>query len=220
MTRKPFYKISESAYLFSVRAQKASTSAQLQKAKRGQPEEPIRQWCAYELIRAYGIMISDLQFERQVQTGSRPHRIDILVLRGGFPWAVIECKKPKHRKSEDGLKQAISYANAEDIRAEYAVYTNGKVWLVNRRVHDRWIPVPDLPEQTDHQIKMPMDELLDGIDMVAPLLYKLDEKIDGKNARTFLAAMQQFFNGKNLLTRDIDNDLCFWSAPQNWYHVI
>jgi hypothetical protein len=82
MTRKPIYHLRKEAYLFPDQVQRSDERKQL--------EEPVRQWCAHELIRAYGIMVSDLELERPVRMGSRngskSHRIDILVLRDGSPY--------------------------------------------------------------------------------------------------------------------------------------
>ena len=39
---------------------------------------------------------------------------------------VVECKEPKHMKFEDGMSQALGYANVEETQAEFAVYTNGR----------------------------------------------------------------------------------------------
>lgn len=47
MAREPFYEIPKSPYLFGYGMLAADT--------REQPEEEVRQWCAYELMRAYGI---------------------------------------------------------------------------------------------------------------------------------------------------------------------
>ena len=90
-------------------------------------EEPVRQWCAFELIRAYGLTVTELTFEKKVRVGSKIYRIGILVQRNGLPWIVVECKEPGCTKHDDGLAQAISYAGAATISAEYAVYTNGTV---------------------------------------------------------------------------------------------
>ncbi|MHB1158617.1 MAG: type I restriction enzyme HsdR N-terminal domain-containing protein [Phycisphaerales bacterium] len=217
--RKPFYEINKSVYLSLTRNTKTTTSSQLpNNAQEFGPEEPVRQWCAYELMRAYGVVVTDLEFEHPVRVASKSYRIDILIWRDGSPWAVVECKEPKHRKSQAGMEQAISYAGAEAVRAEYAVYTNGHEWFVKRRICDQWIAVPDLPQRIDYKINYPIFELLNGIDMVAPLLCKLDEVLDGDDARTFLAALQRFFSGQHLLTQDINHDLCF--ATDNLLRVL
>ncbi len=55
----------------------------------------------------------------------------------------------------------------------------------------------------------PLTELLRTIDDVAPLLHKLDEVVAGRDARTFLQAMQRFFHGSNILTEITDENLRF-----------
>ncbi len=174
---------------------------------RKQPEEPVRQWCAYELIRAYGFCIRDLTFEHPVRIGSKKYRIDILVSRRNSPWLVVECKKPRHRKHSEGMEQAVSYASAQEIQAEFAAYTNGQVWHVKRRIRDKWVAVPDFPHQNIPAGGEPIFDLLNCIHRVAPLLYKLDDRLENKDAKTFFGVLQMFFNGTNLLTKNVSPDL-------------
>jgi predicted type IV restriction endonuclease len=144
--RLPYFEISPDAYLYPEK---------VKESVRKQPEEPVRQWCAYELVRAYGISVANIEFERPVRMGSRPHWIDILVLRDGKPSVVVECKKPSDRKAEKAMEQAVSYADAPDIRAEFAVVTNGTDWQVKRRIQGIWCPVPDLPREIDFHSATP-----------------------------------------------------------------
>jgi len=115
MTRKAFYEIEKAAYLFG----KGGTT----NPDRNKPEEAVRQWAAYELLRAYGIAISEIAFERPVRVGSKKYSIDILVSHQGVPFIVVECKLRTDAKAADGMAQAISYADAQNIQAEFAVYT-------------------------------------------------------------------------------------------------
>ena len=192
MPRKKFYSIGKPIYLFPAQSQP--------NGERENPEEPVRQWCAYELVRAYGICITDIEFERQVRVGSKFYRIDILVLRNGKPWLVVECKEPNHSKPEDGMAQAISYAGAQEIQAEFAIYTNGSVWKAQRYYREQWIPVPDIPIPVDDQAQQPIGYLLQTLHDVAPLLYCLHKPLEGKEAKRFFVKMQQFFHGWNSLT--------------------
>lgn len=137
----PFYQIMPAAYLYPDKVKAASDRKQL--------EEPVRQWCAYELIRTYGIAVINIEFERPVRMGSRPHWIDILVSREGKPSVVVECKKPSDRNADKALEQAVSYADAPEIQAEFAVVTNGKDWQVKRRILGKWCAVPDLSREVD-----------------------------------------------------------------------
>ena len=197
--RRPFSEISPAAYLYPDRVKTAGD--------RKQPEEPVRQWCAFELIRAYGISITNIDFERPVRMGSRPHWIDILVSRDGKPSVVVECKKPSGGNLDKAMEQAISYADAPEIQAEFAVVTNGTEWRVKRRIQGKWCVVPDLPREIDRTGAQPLTELLRGLERLAPLLYKLDEPLAGEDAQRFLSAMQEFFISMNLLTDDVDRDL-------------
>ncbi len=199
--RKHFYEVNKDAYLFPSQLKKGTN--------RVQREEPVRQWCAYELIRAYGIDILDMTFEHPVRVGSKKYHIDILVSRRGAPWLVVECKESGHKKHDEGMEQAVSYASAQEIQAEFAVYTNGQVWHVKRRIRDQWIAVPDFPHQNTPSGGEQIFELLNCLHKAAPLLYKLDERLEDKEATKFLSVMQMFFNGVNLLTKDADRDLIF-----------
>jgi hypothetical protein len=210
MQRELFYEVKREAYLFPDQS--------LKDGDQDHPEEAVRQWCAYELIRAYGIPITDLEFERPVRVGSKTYRIDILVSRCGVPWGIIECKEPGHDKPAEGIAQAISYADAQEIRAEFAVYTNGKTWHVQRRVLQKWIVVVDLPHHGIDPAGAQITELFNALQELAPLLYKLDDPIEGDNARRFLSAMQVFFCGVNLLNQDINRNLL--EATDNLLRVL
>jgi len=201
MAREPFYEINRTAYLFG----KGSPT----NPDRDQPEESVRQWCAYELLRAYGIKIAEIEFEHPVKVGSKNYRIDILVSRNGVPAVVVECKPRDHKKHAEGVEQAISYADAQNIQAEFAIYTNGDTWHVKRRIRNQWVSVTDLPQQVDRNGTEPITELLRALEALNPLLCKLGETLTGENAWNFIGAMQEFFNGTNLLTEDIDADLRF-----------
>ncbi len=199
--RRPFYAISRSAYLH--------IGPHEPDAKKEEPEEAVRQWCAFELIRAYGFSINDLDFEAQVRVGSKTYRIDILVLRGGVPWIVVECKAP-NSGGDKAVEQAISYADSPRIGAEYVLYTDGSDWQVCRRLKGRWEPVLDLPSaRFEVAGSIDITHLFAAFADVAPLLYKLDETIEGEEAKCFLHAMQRFFHGWNLLTDGVDKQLVY-----------
>src|SRR6266508_1864144 len=105
------------------------------------------------------------------------------------------------------MDQAMSYADAPNIQAEFALVTNGKDWQVKRRIQGKWCAVPHLPREIDRQKSEPITDLLRGLDVLAPLLFKLDQPLAGEDAQRFLAAMQCFFHGTKLLTFEIDRDL-------------
>lgn len=199
MNRRPFYTVGKETYLFP--------DAIPSSDDRKQPEEAVRQWCAFELMRAYGISINQLVFERKVCVGSKTYRIDILVLENDTPWAVIECKKPGHTKHGEAMEQAVSYANAEEIRADLAIYTNGLEWNVQQRIGGRWVSIPDIPRQSSQGAALPLVQLLRTQNAVAPLLHKMGDPLERDEARRFLGAMQCFFNGMSLLTVGSNRDL-------------
>lgn len=199
LQRCPFYLVPQSAYIFVAPPEPD--------AKSEKPEEAVRQWCAFELMRAYGFSVNDLNFETQVQIGSKSYRIDILVLRNGTPWIVVECKAP-NATSNNAIEQAISYADSSRIQAEYVLFTNGSDWQVRRRLKGQWEPVLDLPSKRfEKDGGIDVTHFFACFDDVAPLLYKLDETVEGKEAECFLHVLQKFFYGWNLLTDGVDQDL-------------
>lgn len=195
----PFYSVPRSAYIH--------VGPRESDSPREEPEEAVRQWCAFELIRAYGFSVNDLNFETQVQVGSKCYRIDILVLRNGTPWIVVECKAPKSG-NEKAIEQAISYADSPRIKAEYVLYTDGSDWQVSRRLKGRWEPVLDLPARRfETNGSIDVTHFFACFDGVAPVLYKIDEQLEGTEAQCFLNSLQKFFCGWNLLTDGVDKDL-------------
>jgi hypothetical protein len=210
MARLPLYPIPPDAYLFK--------TPRTDPAKRTQLEEPVRQWSAFELMRAYGFNISDLRFEYPVKIGSKPKWIDILVLRRNRPWIVVECKEPSFAKHQVGLDQAISYANNEAIRAEFVIYTNGHTWKVQRRIQEEWSDILDIPNADSPDAENSLDDLLITIEELTPLLHKIDDPMHGEEARVFLSVMRRFFHGTNLLTRNLSRKLLF--ATDNLLRVL
>jgi hypothetical protein len=196
--RQPFYQVAPEHYLVPIQPGSGTQS----------PEEEVRQWCAFELIREYGVTVNELVFEAQVQIGSRPKRIDILVRRHGKPWLVVECKAQGHKQEAKALVQAESYATSPSVRAEFVLYTNGRDWVVRRRISEEWIPTPDLPRQ--HDSMAPAHELarmLYDLENLKPLLVRLETPVEGPEAKSYLHALQVFFHGENFFTHRIDKEL-------------
>ncbi|MCP5521282.1 MAG: type I restriction enzyme HsdR N-terminal domain-containing protein [Verrucomicrobiales bacterium] len=197
--RERFYEIPESTYLFP-----EHTS---QNGARAKPEERVRQWCAFELIRAYGISVADIEFERQVKVGSKSYRIDILVSRCGKPWLVVECKERKDKKPEKSMAQAISYADAQSIRAEFVICTNGDYWWSRRHLRRDWVQIPDIPRGSIGDVDAPLTGILRGISDIAPVLHRMDDTLKEADAQRFLSALQRWFHGSSLLTEGITREL-------------
>lgn len=209
LKRERYYEVPKSAWLFTP-APLDGTPASL--------EEPVRQWCAHELIRAYGYRVIDLTFEHVVKVGSKNYRMDILIHRHGRPFAVVECKEPKFKQHDKALAQAISYAAARELRCEVVLYTNGATWLVQRQIGEHWSPVLDLPSAGEIPAGRRMDDLLFTLDFVKPVLAVLDEPLAGKEARALFGALQEFFLRPNLLTERFDRSLV--SATDNLLRVL
>jgi hypothetical protein len=197
--RRTYYEVDESCFLFIKRPPVT--------AGRRQPEEAVRQWCLHELIRAYGFQASDISVETPVKVGSKNYRIDILVSRSKKPWAVIETKERGRRDIRKDMGQAISYADAQEIRAEFAVVTNGEAWHVKRRLDEAWVAVPDLPCRIDIEGDDRLFQVLNAWEKITTLIYKLDAEMMAEEARCFLSALQGFFHGPNLFTLPITDNV-------------
>ena len=207
MPRRNFYEVPSDAYLFRSKIK-----------PRTKKEEAVRQWCVQELIRAYGACITDIEFERPVQRGSVNNWIDILILRLGKPWVVIECKNLQDRNPAKGLVQARSYATAPDVRAEFVVYTNGRDWRVERLVGSSWVPVLDLPHLQTAPVGRDLTSHLNALNDLQPMLRILDAEVKGIDASRFLTSMQTFFNSAgSWLTA---NDALLLSVGDNLLRVI
>lgn len=109
----------------------------------------------------------------------------------------------------DELRSLLS--KVSPIRAEFVVYTNGSVWNVSRRVEHSWIPVIDIPASGAAEGDGSIDDLLLTLQKIEPILHKLDERVEGVEARIFLSGLHIFFGGPNLLTAAADGDLRFGS---------
>jgi len=193
MQLKPFYEINPEAYLF---VKKEET-----------PEEKIRQWVLFELLSSYGISINNLVIERPVKVGTRIHRADIVILRESAPYVVIECKKWDEKKHLHGMQQAISYADANTMKAQYAVYTNGDVWEVKRKIGDNWVDIPDLPKNIDGEYRIELDELVRSINDFGPAFYWYDQNIPAASAKTYFSCLQILFNGSTFPLNYLDKNL-------------
>lgn len=210
MSGNRFYQVPDSAYLFNKIGQPGSLE---------EPEEAIRQWCAFELMRVYGFKVTDLTFECPVKSGSRNDlRIDIVVRRDGHPWIVVECKRSDYKDHVKAMTQAISYADAQTIKAEFAVYTNGTIWHVKRKVSNDWVEIPDLPTLIRAEAQEHLVDILHALDESMALIYKLDEPMDATESKCFLSVMQIFFNGYNTLTGGVAS--CLLHATDNLLRVL
>ena len=85
------------------------------------PEEKVRQLYLYRLIHTYGYHLSDIEVETTVDFGREKKRADIIILKDGVSYIVIEVKKANEK---DGKEQLRSYTNATG--APLAVWTNGQ----------------------------------------------------------------------------------------------
>lgn len=192
MSPKPFYEVAPHTYLF----QKQET-----------PEEKVRQWAAFELLSTYGYHINDLQFEKPVKVGRRTHYADIVIYRNQKPLIAIECKRMDDTKRDDGIKQAISYATAFEVQAEFAVHTNGITWDVYRNNDNNWVSIIDIPTKEFVNTDDYLASLIFEIELLRPILYWTYRSVPAKEAQTFFKHLQEFFLAQTLTLKEIDTDL-------------
>lgn len=134
------------------------------------PEEKVRQWMIFELLAVYNVPVQAISIESPVKVGTRQYRADILLLKDYRPWAVIECKRQEDNDISSGIQQAMSYASC--LQAEFAVFTNGKDWIVKRCYHGKWISVPDLPIYSSKQYSsVQLDQLLKACSSIVLLIH-------------------------------------------------
>lgn len=204
--RNAFYSVPKDAWLFR-------SSGAVDNCDHSHPEEQVRQWCLHELIRAYGVSVCRLDVEWAVKVARerKPNRIDIVVLINGKPYIVIECKARSETQHEAAMSQSVNYASLPDVNAEFAVYTNGQVWWVRRRVRGQWIEVPDIPMLQDDKPTGDWRDVLLAVDRIAPVLFWLDAVVPAKTASRYFGALQEFFHAGNEVTSGTDRRL-LWTA--------
>jgi hypothetical protein len=213
---KTFYEVPENAWVF-----RNATEARVADDQKWTPhEEVVRQWCIQELIRAYGVRIDCVEIERHVKVARerRPNRADVVVLRDGKPYIVVECKARSIKKLDDAIQQAMNYALLPDMQAAFAVATNGDAWLVRRRVNNDWIPVVDLPSFREGCSCVEWQHVFSAAQDLAPILFWLDRTVPAKEARCYFSVLQEFFSGGNEVTRATSHELLF--AADNLLRVI
>lgn len=195
MPPKPFYEINPQAYLFGRCDEN--------------PEEKVRQWVLFELMSTYGIPITNLQIERPVKVGTRNHFADIVILRENAPYVVIECKKWEDKQKVRGMQQALSYADANTMKAKYAVYTNGDTWEVKRKMMGEWVGIPDLPKRINGDYLVRLDELINSITDFKPAFYWLNQAVPANSAYAYFTCLQVIFNGSSFPLNYLDSSLRF-----------
>ena len=195
MPPKPIYEITLDNYLFS------------QNELVNVHEEKVRQWLLFELMSSYGYSINQISAEETIKIGSKNYHADVVISSYDKKAIVIECKKLGDKKPEKGLEQAQSYA--ERLKAEFAVYSNGKDWLVTRQINGTWEACIDIP--TCHQIdgENPLEYFLYAIDEIKPILFWLYKEIPKEETTKYLKSIQTIFHASTVVTQGIDSDLSY-----------
>jgi len=194
MKHNSFYAVPENCYLF---------------ARKSGPEESVRQWVLFELIRYYGYSIEQIKVEKSVQYGTRRGFIDIIIYLNDKPFIIIECKRQTgYSKSKDHMKQAISYANADSIQAEFCVFTDGDIWQVKRKTVAGWVNYPNIPKlKNNDQTEFKFSTLLHDLNEIKPVLHWLYQPIAGENVVNFTKAIQVIFYAHSIITTGTNRTL-------------
>ncbi|MGB0712140.1 MAG: type I restriction enzyme HsdR N-terminal domain-containing protein [Gammaproteobacteria bacterium] len=196
MARRAFYDVPKETYLFGYP---------------DLPEEQVRQWALFELLGPYGYLISSICTEVKVKVGTRYHRADIVVYQDELPLIVVECKRQEYRgaaKFDQAMRQAQSYATSRELGAEFAVFTNGEVWHVSRRVGTEWLPVTDIPRRAETEvISSTLGVTLSSLDDLRPLLAFFHEAVPDEQIVAYLDCMQVFFHAPKKITEGTSDSL-------------
>ncbi|KAA0230562.1 hypothetical protein EDS67_06560 [candidate division KSB1 bacterium] len=195
MPPKPYYDINPEAYIFVKKKESIS------------PEEKVRQWAIFELLSTYRININNINIEIPIKVGRKYHYADIIVYRNHLPCIVIECKRQDDDDLNSGIDQAVSYATASEIRASYAVLTNGKEWIVKRRINQGWCLVPDIEYEADKLELVEASSALDVIDKVRAILHWIYRQVPADQAGHFLFALHDIMLCKRFLFKEVNDDL-------------
>lgn len=96
------------------------------------PEEQVRQWCISILSEKFGFPLHMMMSEAGFKLGGKQFRADIVVYdRRMRPLAVVECKRPEVRLTDEVLDQAVRYNMVLGVR--YILITNGKKTMIFER---------------------------------------------------------------------------------------
>jgi hypothetical protein len=210
MIQKSFYPIAstpkeeEKYFLFGRRSSSGPQDEKTIRRNRN-PEEGVRQWAIYELLSVYGIRISSINIERSARDHSKHYPPDIVVNQNDKPYIVVECKRPYRNNPNKALEQAQIYA--DDLKAEFAVYTDANSWKVTRKMGDSWIPVDNIPKNADVRADDTITDALEFLEDLKPLLYWLYREVPGPYTHTFMTLMQELVGAHIFGLEDYDLNL-------------
>jgi Type I restriction enzyme R protein N terminus (HSDR_N) len=171
MSPQPFYTVPSNSYLFGKSSER--------------PEEIVRQWALFELMTTYGYSIDNIRVEYPAQVGSKKFPADIVILRDERPYIVIECKRQEIKYS-GAWSQVISYA--DNLSAPFAIWTNGRKWMVKRKVKGNWCPVEDIPYR-QFICEKNLSNHLEDISFLAESLYWHNCSIPSEYVPDFLLSL-------------------------------
>jgi hypothetical protein len=99
------------------------------------------------------------------------------------------------------MKQAISYASADSIQADFCVFTDGNIWQVKRKTAAGWVNYPNIPRINAYQeTALDFSQLLYNLDEVKPVLHWLYQPISGTDALKCIKAIQPIFYAHSIIS--------------------
>ena len=205
MPPKTFYHINPEAFIFRAKFKESKND----KEWVAPPEEKVRQWILYELIRTYGYLINAIKIKQRITVGTRRHFADIVIFKDDRPFIVIECKRRKFNKIEQGVDQAISYAASKQIMAECAVFSNGRQWIVKRLINNEWVTILDIPKLIDDEYQNQLEPFIIELHDILPCLYWIDKPVPANEAKDFFSCLDEVFYGHSLFNSGLNKNLKF-----------
>lgn len=109
------------------------------------PEERVRQWFISVLRETFKAPCHLMMSEVGFKFGDKPFRADILVYRRDTSvLAVVECKRPDVRLTEEVVRQALRYNSVLDV--DWILLTNGTETRIYRRSAGSFVPCDHIPD--------------------------------------------------------------------------
>ncbi len=108
------------------------------------PEEWVRRHLVEYLKSERSVSEHDMVEEYPVPLNGQPQRADLVVLKGGVPYMLVECKAPDVKLTRETMMQAMRYNSV--LRAKYVVLTNGLTHICMSLDEGEYKPLDCFPE--------------------------------------------------------------------------
>ncbi|HEY7865109.1 MAG TPA: hypothetical protein VIC51_03825 [Psychromonas sp.] len=106
------------------------------------------------------------------------------------------------------MEQAISYASADSIQAEFCVFTDGNIWQVKRKTAAGWVNYPNIPMlKNNNKTEFEFSTLLHDLDEIKTVVHWLYQPISGEDTVKFIQAIQKIFYARSIITTGTNHTL-------------